>query len=238
MLAQLQQLTCLEFGCEDLEGCPAPAYSALTSSTRLQVLDVWLSFYDPELSEEVWQHIFLPSKQLLHLVSLGVHCRSPALDEAAISSIAKCCPALQNLSTSKSMPYDLQQRQLLLVTLRQLTGLTKLSCDIRGDADTGLLAQLTGLQGLKITDMCYVTAAGLQRLTALQQLSTLGFHKKMTFWWCPALKGVLGEQELVGAYRTFTNKVSWCFLAIWPGNYQVMLPMCRARAPPEVICCG
>ena len=157
---------------------PATAYSALTSSSKLQHLDISYC----EVPEGVWQLVFpagrqLPALQVLDLVWLmhpSTHAAAPEC-----SRLVSCCPGLQSLNM-KGLQYatevlaplsgltDLQELCLnhasrvsepptpnMFEVVYQLTGLRRL--DLRNDdGNERLLLRLTQLKQLTELEYCGV----------------------------------------------------------------------------------
>jgi hypothetical protein len=128
---------------------PAAAYAALTTSSKLQHLNISTN----RLPAHVWQHMFPVGRQLLHLTSLDISAIQQPLDLAGGfapapegSLLVSCCPSLQSLS---------------LVCLQF----------------EGLLPALQGLSTLHTLGVgaANCNAEHLLQLTQLKQLSTLKF---------------------------------------------------------------
>ena len=176
-LQQLQQLTYLSLraSLEANDSTPAIAYSALTSSSKLQLLD--LNYCS--LPEGTWQHVFPSGRQLPHLQELDISRRCGARSAFVAappqgSRLVSCCPGLRSLQM-KGLQYSAELLAPLaeLSSLRglslghvcfetmgldvvcQLTGLEQLLvCDSGGPATRGLMLQLSQLQRLTQLDLC------------------------------------------------------------------------------------
>lgn len=153
---------------------PAAAYAALTTSSKLQHLNISCC----QLPTGVWQHLFSPGMPLPHLRVLNIsNVKHPGGSAAAPEgiSLASCCPRLQSLDMML-----LRYSSELLAPLTRLTGLQELSV-APAEGSTGRLevvVQLTGLRKLRIiyddSDPCEKEGHMLQ-LSRLQQLTDLDF---------------------------------------------------------------
>jgi hypothetical protein len=177
-LQPLQQLTQLYLtnsvtGIED-NPAAAAAYSALTTSSKLQHMDVSMC----QLPAGVWQHIFPPGRQLPHLRQLDIsHVRQPPGDVAVApegSGLVSCCPGLQSLDLM-----SVRCGAKLLAPLQGLSGLTELSIDPFSSAEEDCLnsvCQLTGLKKLYVGYSSMASKEGLLlHLSQLQQLTSLSY---------------------------------------------------------------
>ena len=126
-----------------------------------------------------------------------------------LQACVACCPNLQELNIAGVLAGG-----VLPYALLQLSGLTSLT-SLASDADTCLLAQLTGLQELSCagaTSGGSITHPGLLQLTAFKQLTRLCFAHH-----CKRFRELLGpslqQQQLEcspkGSFRAFVNKVRW-----------------------------
>ena len=180
-LAQLQQLTHLRwsFSAPDL---PAPAaYSALTASSKLQHLDVRVSW----LPADAWQHIFPAGRELPNLQVLDVgytyhpgpgwH-RAPVPAAAPeVSRLVSCCPGLQSLRAA-----GLRHNRALLAPLAGLSGLTQLELFPEEETVEGLevVCQLTGLRDLELL-LRHGPEGLLLQLSGLRQLTRLDYWGRL-----------------------------------------------------------
>jgi hypothetical protein len=180
-LQPMQQLTHLDLfdtlPALGVEGgnIPASACSALTASSKLQSLTLYMG----TLPAGVWQHVFPTGRQLPHLQQLVVSRIAQPDGRAAPapegSRIVSCCPNLQSLDFE-----DLRYSAELLAPLQGLSKLHKLQLDTcrHGGASQGLeaVSQLTGLRSL-IMQVPYILddLLGLQ-LTRLKHLTSLFYR--------------------------------------------------------------
>lgn len=153
---------------------PAAAYSALTTSSKLQHLNISCC----QLPAGVWQHLFSPGRPLPHLRVLNIsNVKHPGGSAAAPegSSLASCCPRLQSLDMMM-----LWYSSELLAPLTRLTGLQELRVAPAEGSSGGLevVVQLTVLRKLCViyddSDPCRKEGHMLQ-LSRLQQLTDLDF---------------------------------------------------------------
>jgi hypothetical protein len=108
---------------------PAAAFSALTASSKLQLLDISRC----TLPVGAWQHMFPVGRQLPHLLSLDISWVEDQsggdADAPEGSRLASCCPSLQSLHME-----GLECRAGQLLALSELTGLSQLpeltQCDL------------------------------------------------------------------------------------------------------------
>ena len=132
-----------------------PAYSALTASSNLIVLELC----DAHFPRGIWPHVFPDSRKLPHLTALVV---SGSIDNgelisppppwcaADLRSLVSCCPSLCELET------DCVQPGLDVSELHKLTSLTRM-----------FLAYCFGLDSLDIVTDC------MRGLSAVTQLHSL-----------------------------------------------------------------
>jgi hypothetical protein len=183
-MARLQHLTSVILLGHGTVWPPAgPAYSALTASSKLQLLLVTDSYFPTG----IWSHVFSAARKLPHLTSLILHglekyggsyvgnVRTPPLwDAADISSLVSCCPSLCDI---KRLPL---QPGLHVSELHKLTALTALDVQCNSASWWPVveylrgLAAVTSLHSLTVTTDCAeMTGAHLLPLTSLTALSSL-----------------------------------------------------------------
>ena len=174
-LQQLHQLTHLSVRYSLHDPTSAEDYSALTTSSKLQYLDV----SDCTLPSGVWQHMFPTGGRLPHLRVLNKgyvhHPTPPAADHAALegSRLVSCCPGLQSLNMLR-----FRYSALLLAPLTGLRGLQDLRL---GQAPYGssegleVVCQLTGLRRLELSDPS--EDGLLLQLTQLKGLTHLEYFR-------------------------------------------------------------
>lgn len=125
----------------------------------------------------VWrQVVFGPGKQLPLLRTLQLPGVVPQLSTADVQQLVLCCPAVEQLNLYVK---GSGSKQAELESLLQLSALTDLFVsDVSDSSVANCLAQLTGLRQLSMTGYCTeLTDAGLQQLTALEQLTCLGLGR-------------------------------------------------------------
>ena len=176
-LQELQQLTCLIL-CDSLRSSgvsiyPAAAvYGALTASSKLQRLDVSRCTLPPW----VWEHVFLPGRQLPQLRALRLADLRHRAVAPAGTLLASCCPALQSL--------DIRGLRYSRGMLTELQGLSSLDSQYLQPASGSREAmqdvtRLTDLQQLVLQEPQYPTEGLLLQLTQLRQLTRLGFRGRL-----------------------------------------------------------
>jgi hypothetical protein len=176
-LGQLQELTWLRLsGVLDSLTAPAPAYSALTGSSRLQ----HLALFDSQLPPGAWQHVFARPRPALQELAVHNHAMRSPRD---VESIVTACPGLQRLTLEfgSSTALAEAQSQQMLAPLARLSQLSMFEVknvdDAAVAAASAALAQLSGLRSLSLFDFhADLTTAGLLVLTALQSLTFLSAY--------------------------------------------------------------
>ena len=106
VLPKLSSLTNLVLlNINDLEDCPAEAFAAITSSSRLQhlVLGKLRLPGHQETQCHIWQHIFPANKQLLQLTTLVLQYVTPCMSSLHMQACVSCCPKLQLLDISGAL---------------------------------------------------------------------------------------------------------------------------------------
>jgi len=114
-----------------------------------------------------WQQVFPGPGQLPHLTSLKMMGPKPVLQHADMERVVAYCSSLQVLYVDNIQNH-------LASALARLSGLTSLILWYANDQDCSSLAQLTGLRELGVNTVWLESAAGLQPLVALDQLTSLG----------------------------------------------------------------
>ena len=194
---ELTQLTHLQLQGTliSVEPPAALAYSALTASSRLAVLDISCCV----LPVGVWRHIFPAGRQLQQLRSLHIsQVREPFAASAAApegSRLVSCCPGLQSLDM-----HGLQCGSEVLGPLQGLSGLRTLlladpcvgALNDNALAEAGgrgfeAVCQLTGLRELSLQEPdtpegLLLKLAQLQQLTRLTYMGMLNDSSKMRFF--------------------------------------------------------
>jgi hypothetical protein len=211
-LQSLQQLTHLDCRSSMWEILPpAVAFSALTTSSKLQHLDIrWL-----RLPAGVWQHVLPAGRQLPHLTHLDI---SHIIQEGSTSippapegrQLVSCCPGLQSLGV-----VGLHFGQDLLAAMQGLRELHTLS--LIADATTAAdrlhgLCQLTGLRDLDLSTPTNAQEELLLQLTQLRQLTALRYTGAY-------------EDDRESLY--FAAKVSWSLIR---GSLHIFWRLCRHSA--------
>lgn len=174
--AQLTQITHL-----DLCGClqavaagttppGASSYSALTASTKLQVLNI----SDCALPAGVWEHLFpagrlLPKLHSLNL-DLGDLAEETQLGAAGLDCLVECCPNLVHLDLGSDLP----QPGTPCSALRSLSHLQSLKLGHIDSAAAEQVAHLAGLTTLYVDwDQDTLDPEGGAKLLALTNLRRL-----------------------------------------------------------------
>jgi hypothetical protein len=243
VLRELQQLTCLILF-DDLHymevSTPAAAYSALTASSKLQVLDV--SYYG--LPAGVWQHVFPASRQLQHMRSLSLTDWSFSTAPVAApegTRLVSCCPGLQSLAM-----WDLQYGTGLLTELQGLSSLTALFLHSAPGSAEGFegVCHLTGLRRLEVGP----TPDSFAGLAASWQLRQLTY---LSYWGCgyngSGLQMFKGKVGMLIFRLTCMQPMCWmvCLCCVgspdfsWQGAFRSLLVRHRcthARIVAPVIC--
>jgi hypothetical protein len=184
-LAHMQQLTYLSLvdslpAYRDLPATAAVAFEALTTSSKLQYLNI----SSCELPAGAWQLVFpvdkqLPALQQFNISSVRQHDTSTGWYQPARapdgSRLVACCPALQSLDVRR-----LKENAKLLVPLPGLSGLHTLHLDAsldRGLEGKGLEAvcHLTGLRKLELHVPDDTQEGLLLQLAQLKQLTALTY---------------------------------------------------------------
>ena len=185
-LPPLQQLThlslpaSLKWSADVEEGPPAAAYSALTASSKLQLLNLAVCMLPVSAGvlppAGVWQHILPTGRQLPHLQVLDIsgitllsatH-RNPPAPPPECSRLVSCCPSLRLLNTHN---LHWQYSAQLLVSLPGLSGLHTLY--LSGTRCLEAVWQLTGLVRLDVSCHKFEARQSLVQLEGLTQLKQL-----------------------------------------------------------------
>jgi hypothetical protein len=167
-LQQLQQLHLL------IEDCAWPplgaAYAAITASSKLQCLHI----EDGDELCGAWQYMCPEGRSLPALRKFTLSpspllnpAPPPAMSQADVSRLVRCCPGVVDAVVTVSQGVQLGQ-------LGQLSSLTKLA--VEGAGASGSLPSLsavTGLRHLSAMDTHYPQQSQLLPLTALRQLTAL-----------------------------------------------------------------
>jgi hypothetical protein len=170
-LQSLQQLIHLHLNCLSDAGQgdpPVAAYSALTASSKLQLLDV----SHCHMPAGVWQHVFSTGRQLPYLTSLNI---TDVREPLEGSRLVSCCPSLQALYVRRRVG----GRSELLASLHELSALhtLHLTAEVGSAAATlQMVCQLTGLRELDVNSHEAVTEGVLQ-LSKLKQLTSLYYYE-------------------------------------------------------------
>jgi Leucine-rich repeat (LRR) protein len=180
-LHQMQQLTCLiiKRSLYEQEGNPpAAAYSALTTSSKLQRLEV----SDGSFPAGVWQYVFPAGRQLPHLRMLDISGMSGCpLTAAEGSGLVRCCPVLQSLNMQR---LQLACSPELLGALQGLSSLHQLLLQPPAGSAKGWVevldrvCQLTGLRGLRLLAPSVATEGLPLQLTKLRHLTYLNYSSQ------------------------------------------------------------
>ena len=203
----LKHLTRLSLGGCNIVDWPVagPAYSALTASSNLAVLEM----YDPRFPPNIWPYVFAPTQKLPCLTSLylwgsdGNEPLSPPPWSAAdLSSIINCCPNLCELEIDNLEPGVRVSELHKLTTLTRLRlGHDALRSPAGFDGCVRDVASVTQLRQVQFSMYGLdVTAALLLPLTSLTALTSLthDFGDQIQFslrtstqvgmlshcWWC------------------------------------------------------
>ena len=219
LLPQLSSLTHLGLvGLTDFDSCPAAAFTAITSNSSLQHLDLecfeGVTVQAGDGSGNPWQHIFPLNKRLLQLTTLNLDaCRQ--FTSGGLQACVSCCPNLQELNIAHDLVHGAAGLQL--DPLLQLSRLTSLTTNVSVTA-IAVCAQLTGLQMLTCEQATWgFKFAGLLPLVVLQQLTCLQLlydesaFAPLTFHIATPLQHHHGRQ-----YWAFVSKVSTIIPAIMP----------------------
>jgi hypothetical protein len=173
---------------------PAAAYSALTASGKLQLLDIagW------PVPTALWQQMFPAGRQLPDLTFLQIGDTSPPT-VAEGSRLVSCCPRLRSLRG-----WCEHGTEKLLGPLTGLSSLSKLVLiHPTGSSPEGLelLCQLTGLIDLELQDPSEDDGV-LQQLTHLKQLTRLDY-------WCRADDSSLRVSAQLGGDTAVQHTNGW-----------------------------
>lgn len=196
-LRHLTRLISLRLFCVELHAVDqqqVQQFSAITASSRLCSLKLSTERVQP-LPKRAARHMFAAGRQLASLTQLHLNVwegldfeedplpgqhdpgRFWCLDTADIDRIAASCPALTVLQVQFAVRCS-EAAMKSVVRLQQQLGLPELAIggpNLRDDAGP-ILAQMTSLNVLRICHSPGFTHEGLRHLTALQQLTSLGFN--------------------------------------------------------------
>jgi len=126
-----------------------------------------------ESSLPPWQQVFPGPGRLSHLTALALSTVDPAPKQADLERMVACCSGLRRLELSGGcLPRRLTNA---FVCLSRLSSLVALFLDTLDDQQCSSLAQLTGLQHLRVAYPAKLSSSGLQHLAGLQQLTRLCF---------------------------------------------------------------
>lgn len=112
-------------------------------------------------------------RRLPELTSLQLHNVKPGLNTTDLAALASICPALNSLHTCTATEPG------QLTALLRLSQLTSLGVKDPSKRALAVIGQLTGLCELRVYGYCRASLGGLRELTALQQLTSLGFTADM-----------------------------------------------------------
>ena len=181
-VAGLQHLTRLSLQYGNIVDWPfaGPAYSALTVSSKLVVLEM----YDAYFPENIWQHVFAPMQKLPHLTSLVLWGSNDCEPEAPppwyasdLCSIVRCCPNLCVIETNRLQP------GLHVSELHKLTALTRLQLGYGRQGFDECVRGLAAVAQLKYIEVTTrspdITVTSLLPLTSLTALTEL---KSRCYW--------------------------------------------------------
>jgi hypothetical protein len=168
LLPFMHGLTNLELVNLDLWGAPTAAYAAITSSTALQRLNLSSTFFDG-VEDAIWQEVLWRRDQPLQLQALQIDSASPALPGSVLSSIVDSCTQLGELDVSFTLTAGAD-----LSVLTRLPGLTQLALSSGFDQEMlQAVPCMTQLRHLQVQCYMMLSAADLQQVTPLQQLTCL-----------------------------------------------------------------
>jgi len=183
---------------------------SIFSSSVLEKLEVIHCRNQHNAVEDPWGRVFLGPGRLPHLTSLRLLQSHPNLGSNALQSIAACCSSLQVLHMDTTA-VDLSA----LVPLSGLTCLHLPGAPEPGSATwerlCGSVAQLTGLRELHMGlhgswRQWHLAFVDLYELTALQQLTSLGFG--------PSTRGIPGiikkVRDGLGLLRALGQATVYC----------------------------
>jgi len=215
VLPLLQQLTRLDlpinihretFRWDEPLETQAAAYTALVAGSSLQELHFSrrsMGIGAPTaMRRAIWQNIFSAGRKLTALTSLGLYGAAPPLTYSGVQSMSQCCVALKELDIRFCLVVYNKPDPQMLSPLLQLTALTKLLVRM-GDSDVAVVSQLGSLRALS-AHSC-MSHWGLQQLSALQQLTSLGLLQMGDG--LKAFKASLVQHNKVDGYYTLTNTV-------------------------------
>jgi len=221
-IGQQPQLTRLRLHpCRVWSAPSAAAFSALTASSHLQHLEL----LQCDFPVGAWQHMFPPNKclpELRHLCLRGDQYAVGAqqLSPADVQARASCCPALVSLGLGRQFPVS------TAAPFGALTALTSLWLHSSFQDNAPMLAQLTGLQQLFLSEKTpgeQVTVSGLLQLTVLQQLQQL------------SVQGAFGDSGLAtpaaapqSTYLWIETKVGISAVALGRLLACLSCPVCKA----------
>jgi len=160
---------CLQLRVLELVHCGLWGPGSLAANPLLQHLEIRRCHTTTADGPGTWQQVFPGPGQLPHLTSLRAMQLRTTLTASDIQAVVACCSSLQVLQCD-TFPDS------AVCALAPLSGLTSLYLRHVDDELCCSLAQLTGLRELRVG--CPeegLSAVGLQSLTALEQLTSLGF---------------------------------------------------------------
>jgi len=189
-LQQLTHLSLVQVLWAHAEGLPAAAYAALTTSSKLQHLDLSFSL----IPAEAWQHIF---KRRLNVLSTGslnsdvtsctalpklrtlsILCSNAPITDLTLEFMAQSCPELQVLALKGSVQEGAQ-----LTALLGFSALTSLTLNhVNSTEAVRVLAQLRGLEDLQISCCSDIGASDLLQLSTLRGLTRLRVESSPEMW--------------------------------------------------------
>jgi len=188
----------------DLSQAVGSTGGSLFGGTMLQQLELHLCRVnaDGAAGPVSWQQVFPGPGLLPHLTMLKVTGPMPDLQHADMECLVACCSSLQVLGMELH-PFP----DNVASALTGLSGLTSLTLFEASDQECSSLTPLTGLRELRIINGPYVSAAGLQQLATLEQLTCLRFRALPMFILASHLLQKQVSLEVSEGWCTIINKV-------------------------------
>jgi len=179
MLKELHLCDCDLRNCDEARACQ---------------MDRWLLFPGPG--------------RLPHLTSLTLCSADPAPEQADLQQLVACCSGLRRLELAHgSLSWRLTSASAY-ECLSRLSTLVTLELGVVDDQQCSSLAQLTGLQELRVMHPDKLSTVGLRHLARLQSLTSLSFENAFNpYKVSPMLQVQLSDRTESGCPRALVNKV-------------------------------